>query len=67
MGIKIGNGNKINNSVIAEKTEGDATPKKVNFFYRHPWISTIVITFIVGFILLLSFWKNIIKLIEGLV
>ncbi len=65
MGISIGNGNKIKNSYIAEKIEGCPLVEKKRFYDKHPWISGLVISFIVGFLLLFHFWENIINWIEG--
>lgn len=64
MGINIGNGNKIKNSTIAEKIEGSFSEKK-RFYDKHPWISGLMISFIIGFALLFHFWENIINWIEG--
>lgn len=63
MGISIGNGNKINKSTIAEKVENRETKKR--FFDKHPIICGFMISLIAGLILLFSFWKLIIKWIEG--
>ena len=65
MGINIGNGNKIKNSNIAEKIEGDLSGGKRKFYEKHPWISGLVISFVVGFLLLFHFWENVINWIEG--
>lgn len=64
MGINIGNGNKIKNSTIAEKIEG-SSPEKKRFYDKHPWISGLTISFVIGFVLLFPFWNDIIKWIEG--
>ena len=65
MSIKIGDGNKINNSNIAEKIENINNDENKGFYEKHPWISGILISSIAGIILLFSFWKNILKWIEG--
>lgn len=66
MGIQIGNGNKIKNSTIAEKIEGNSSSdEKKRFYDKHPWISSLTISFIIGFALLFHFWENIINWIEG--
>lgn len=65
MGIKIGDGNKIKNSNIAEIIEGNLTNEKKKFYDRHPWICGIFISFVVGLVLLFSFWGNVIAWIEG--
>ncbi|ADO82831.1 hypothetical protein [Ilyobacter polytropus] len=61
--INVGNNNKINNSNF-----GIYDNKKVenkNLFEKHPIIFSIVISFLVGFILLFSFWERIINKIEN--
>ncbi len=63
MGITIGDNNKINNSVI---TNGDCTETKKNWGERHPVIVSVLASFGVGFLLLFSFWKDIITFLEGL-
>lgn len=64
MGIQIGNGNKIKNSTIAEKIERNSSSEKKRFYDKHPWISGLTISFIIGFALLFHFWENIINWIE---
>ncbi len=65
MGIQIGNGNKIKNSNIAENiNEVPVTDEKKRFYDKHPWIAGIIISSVVAFIFLFSFWDNIIALIE---
>ncbi len=65
MGVQIGNRNKIKNSTIAEKIEGNSSSEKKRFYDKHPWISGLIISFIIGFALLFHFWGNIINWIEG--
>lgn len=65
MSIKIGDGNKIKNSNIAEKIENVNPNENKRFYDKHPWISGILISSIAGIILLFSFWENIITWIEG--
>lgn len=66
MSIKIGNGNTIKNSTIAEKIEEKETEvTKGSFYIRHPVLCSILISFGVGFVLLFSYWKDIISFIEG--
>jgi hypothetical protein len=62
VGISIGKNAKIKNSTIAENIHNDI-PKK-NFIERHPIIISVTTSFIVGFFLLFSFWKDIIIWIE---
>ena len=65
MGIQIGNGNKIKNSNIAENINGiPVTDEKKRFYDKHPWISGIIISSVVAFIFLFTFWESIIALIE---
>ena len=65
MGINIGNGNKIKNSTIAEKIDGKYSSEKKTCYDKHPWISDLTISFVIGFVLLFPFWNDIIKWIEG--
>lgn len=65
MGIQIGNGNKIKNSNIAENINGvPVTNENKRFYDKHPWIAGIIISSVVAFIFLFSFWDNIVDLIE---
>lgn len=65
MSVNIGNGNKINNSTIAEHiTNSESPKKKEGFFNRHPVISSFLISLAAGIVLLFSFWDNIVKWIE---
>jgi len=67
MKIKIGNKNKIKNSHIGHHINSDNLPKtKETFFERHPIIISFIISFLVGFILLFSFWDNIVMWIENI-
>lgn len=63
MGIKIGNNNKIKNSVI---TEDGCYDIRKNWAERHPIITSILVSFGVGFLLLFSFWNDIITIFEGM-
>ncbi len=64
MGIFIGDNNKIRSSTIAERINNEI-PKK-NFAERHSVMVSIITSFVVGFILLFSFWDDIILWMEGL-
>ena len=77
MGIQIGDGNKFTNSNIAEKIEGKIinsnvvekeesrqTKQKKKFYDQHPWISGFIISAIVAFLFLFTFWTDIICWIE---
>lgn len=65
MGIFVGENNKIKNSTIAERINNEI-PKK-NFIERHSVMVSIITSFIVGFVLLFSFWHDIISWVEGLI
>ena len=65
MGIKIGNNNKISKSTIAESVSGNIEPPKKSWYEKHPVIGGIIISLVAGFILLFSFLKKIVQLIEG--
>ncbi len=65
MGIFIGENNKIKNSTIAERINNEI-PKK-NFIDRHSVMVSIITSFIVEFVLLFSFWHDIILWMEGLI
>ncbi|RUL51096.1 hypothetical protein [Lysinibacillus antri] len=65
MKIKIGNNNKIKDSVIGNQNiQGE--PNKKSFTERHPVLISIIITFIFGFLFLFSFWDTIVEFIENL-
>lgn len=63
--IHIGDNNRISDtnfhSTVNRKDDNNAS-----FAYRHPIIIGLIISFLVGFSLLFSFWDKIIKWIEGL-
>ncbi|MGL5714563.1 MAG: hypothetical protein ACRCXT_16155 [Paraclostridium sp.] len=67
MAIKIGDKNKIKNSniidsvVIRQKEE-----KEKKFTERHPILVGAIISFIIGIVLMFSFWSDIILKIEEL-
>lgn len=65
VGIFIGENNKIKNSTIAERIDNEI-PKK-NFIERHSLIVSIITSFVVGFVLMFSFWDEIILWMEGLI
>jgi hypothetical protein len=67
MGIKIGDDNKIQNSMIAEKIDTTKdTIKKKTFFDKHPVICGFLISLVAGIVLLFSFWEKLISFLEGL-
>ena len=61
--IHIGDGVKVSHSVIGASING-TTPK--SFFERHSVICSILLSFVVGFVLMFSFWDEIVSAIEGL-
>lgn len=65
MSIKIGNNNKISNSIISERSTIDNNDSKKNFFQRHQLLSGIIIAVVAGLILMLPFWDKIIVFLEG--
>lgn len=62
MGINIGDNNRIKNSIIAD---GECSENKKNWAERHPVIMSIIVSFVVGFILLFSFWDDLVEYLEG--
>lgn len=66
MGIKIGNNNKIKNTIISENTFITEEKTNQNFTQKHPVIIGIFIAVIAGFILTFSFWEKFKSFIEGL-
>lgn len=67
--ITIGDRNKINNSNIARKIENNSkeiSAAKKKFSDKHPILLSIIIGLITGFVLLFSFWQDVVKWIEGL-
>lgn len=69
--IKIGNGNKINKTTIGHQQNSNNNlnnkpPKKKSFAERHPILLSVIISLITGFVLLFSFWKQIVYFIENL-
>lgn len=66
MGIQIGDNNKIKNTVIADNGTVESNPIKKKFYERHPVLISVIVSFTIGFILLFSFWHDIIAWIESL-
>ena len=68
MGINIGNNNKFKNVTIAEKMNGttEHRAEKKAFAERHPILIGLFCSFVVGVLLLFSFWDKIIVFIENL-
>jgi len=67
--VRIGDNNNINNTNIAggigNQQENNTSSKK-KFSEKHPIFISIILSLITGFILLFSFWQNIVNWIEGL-
>ncbi|RDY72599.1 hypothetical protein DXT76_01060 [Halobacillus trueperi] len=63
MSIKIGDKNKIKNSKIGHGNS--EPPQKKNWASRHPVITSLLSSFVVGFILLFSFWDKVITWVEN--
>lgn len=67
--IRIGDHNKISNTNISggkgnQKENNKASKKK--FSEKHPILISVIFSLITGFILLFSFWQDIVNWIEGL-
>lgn len=68
MSIKIGDKNKIKKSTIGHKygATNEVSNKKKGFLNRHPFIVSFLISLLAGFILLFSFWEDVVLWIENL-
>lgn len=64
--VRIGDGNKINKSVIGSDVDISNPPEKKSFWNDHPLLVGIVGAVIAGVILMFSFWESIVAFIEGL-
>lgn len=66
MGIKIGNDNKLKNVTIAEKIEVSDKHKAENkkLAERHPILTGLFCSLVVGIWLMFSFWQDIVSFIE---
>lgn len=67
--VRIGDHNKIKNSNIAGRMQSQPdnnTSTKKNFSERHPILLSVIVGLATGFILLFSFWQDIVNWIEGL-
>ena len=64
--IRIGNNNNINKSNIVSRMESQAgnntSPKK--FSGKHPVLLSVIVSLITGFVLMFSFWQDIVNWIE---
>ena len=73
MAINIGSNNKIQNTIITEDSvieqkSNDALSgnhQKKSIVDKHPIVCSLIVSFIVGFILLFSFWREIVLGIES--
>lgn len=73
MAINIGSNNKIQNSIIADdsvivqksKDVLQEKHQKKSFLDKHPIVCSLIVSFIVGFLLLFSFWRDIVLWIES--
>jgi len=63
MSIKIGDNNRIKNCNI---NDGSDYGEKKGWTERHPIITDVLISLVVGFLLLFSFWKDVVKFLEGI-
>lgn len=70
MSIRIGDNNKISNSQIGHNnvsnSSGPECAEKKNFIEKHPILISVIVSLATGFVLLFSFWKDIVDWIEGL-
>lgn len=67
--VRIGDHNKINNSNIAGRIQNQPdnnTLTKKKFSEKHPILLSVIVGLATGFILLFSFWQDIVNWIEGL-
>lgn len=67
--IVIGNGARVSRSFIgaAQKAKGSIGQEESKSFYqKHPVLCSLLISFIVGFLFLFSFWGKIVAAIEGI-
>lgn len=73
MAINIGSNNIIQNTIIAEesviaqnsKNVLSEMPQQKSIVDKHPIIWSLIVSFIVGFLLLFSFWRDIVLWIES--
>ena len=67
--VRIGDHNRINRSNIAgrmqNQPDSNASAKK-KFSEKHPILLSVIVGLATGFVLLFSFWQDIVKWIEGL-
>ena len=61
--ISIGDGNRFKNTTISITNNSDNQRK--NFFEKHPIICGIIISVIAAFVMMFSFWEQIVAFVEG--
>lgn len=66
MSINIGNNNKIIKSTISENDPNSVERNSTVFYQRHPIICAAIAAIIAGFVLMFSFWKDIVTFIENI-
>ncbi|SDC20923.1 hypothetical protein SAMN04487767_101481 [Bacillus wiedmannii] len=66
MSIKIGDKNKIKNSNIGHQYNASAPNVNKSFAERHPILISFLVSSVVAFIFLFSFWKESVEWIEKL-
>ena len=54
------------NNIIKHSTFNEGDIKKKKWAERHPVFISIICSFLVGFILLFSFWQEIVSWMEGI-
>lgn len=64
--VRIGDGNRINKSTIGSDVDASSPAERKNFWNNHPLLVGIIGAVVAGFILMFSFWGNIVEFIEGL-
>lgn len=62
--IVIGDNNRITNSTLGNSYE---KTKEKGFVKKHPILISVIVSFIVGFVLLFSFWEKLVGIIEGII
>ncbi|EUJ34676.1 hypothetical protein [Brochothrix campestris] len=67
MKIKIGDKNKIKDSIIGKQNiVGNEAKNNEGFFHKHPVLTALLTSFVIGFLLLFSFWDDVINFIENI-
>lgn len=63
MSINIGDNNNFNKTTIID---GNTESKKESWLKRHPFLCSLIVSLISGFIMLFSFWQEIASFVENL-